>query len=157
MIQLNDQRYWLYVAIDPDTNELLHTRLEPTRTGVIAHAFFIELHEKHDISDAVFLIDGATPLNAVRSRHGLDFRYERHGNRNSAESVLKEIKSQSFLFSNIFSNVEPPTQNRDSKPSASGRIVLNLIRGRYDRDFLAGATLAVCRQPRVRPFGRSQY
>jgi len=27
VIQLNDQRYWLYAAVDPDTNELLHTQL----------------------------------------------------------------------------------------------------------------------------------
>ena len=49
MIQLGDQRYWLYAAVDPETNELLHTKLEPTRTNVIAHAFFGELREKHDV------------------------------------------------------------------------------------------------------------
>jgi transposase-like protein len=25
MIQLNDEYYWLYAAVDPETNELLHT------------------------------------------------------------------------------------------------------------------------------------
>ena len=25
VIQLGDQRYWLYAAVDPETNELLHT------------------------------------------------------------------------------------------------------------------------------------
>ena len=30
VIQLNDEQYWLYAAVDPETNELLHTSLEPT-------------------------------------------------------------------------------------------------------------------------------
>ena len=54
-----DKQYWLYAAVDPETNEVLYTRLEPTTNSVIAHAFFAELREKHDGSDAVFLIDGS--------------------------------------------------------------------------------------------------
>ncbi|MFT4881261.1 MAG: putative transposase [Salinirussus sp.] len=109
VIQLNDQRYWLYAAVNPETNELLHTQLEPTRTNVIAHAFFTELREKHDVDDAVFLVDGATPLNAACSRHGLDFRYERHGNRNSVERIFREIKRRTSSFSNCFSNATADT------------------------------------------------
>jgi transposase-like protein len=30
VIQLNDEQYWLYAAVDPHTNELPHTTLEPT-------------------------------------------------------------------------------------------------------------------------------
>ena len=51
VIRLNDEQYWLYAAVDPETNELLHTTLEPTTNKVIAHAFFAELREKHDIDD----------------------------------------------------------------------------------------------------------
>lgn len=50
-IQLNDGQYRLYAAVDPETNELLHTTLEPTTNKVIAHAFFAEFREKHDVSD----------------------------------------------------------------------------------------------------------
>src|SRR6056297_3169712 len=39
VIQLNDEQYWLYAAVDPDTNELLHTKLEPTTTKVLSHSF----------------------------------------------------------------------------------------------------------------------
>ncbi len=35
VIQLNDEQYWLYAAVDPETNELLHTTLEPTRNTMI--------------------------------------------------------------------------------------------------------------------------
>ena len=51
VIRLNDEQYWLYAAVDPGTNELLHTTLEPTTNKDIAHAFFAELREKHDVSD----------------------------------------------------------------------------------------------------------
>jgi transposase-like protein len=72
VIQLNDERYWLYAAVDPETNEVLHTKLEPTRTNVLAHAFFAELREKHDVGNAVFLVDCAAPLKDACQRHGLD-------------------------------------------------------------------------------------
>ena len=111
VIRLNDEQYWLYAAVDPETNKLLHTKLEPTRTNVIAYSFFRELREKHDVDDAVFLVDGATPLNDACRRHGLDFRYERHGNRNSVERVFREVKRRTTSFSNCFSNAEAETAN----------------------------------------------
>ncbi|MCY4732988.1 IS6 family transposase [Natronomonas gomsonensis] len=109
VIQLNDEQYWLYAAVDPQTNELLYTTLEPTTNKAIAHAFFAELREKHDVDDAVFLIDGSHSLKDACRRHSLDFRYERHGNRNSVERVFREIKRRTTSFSNCFSNAEADT------------------------------------------------
>ncbi len=109
VIRLNDEQYWLYAAVDPKTKKLLHTKLEPTRTNVISCAFFAELREKHDVDDAVFLIDGAPQLKDACSRHGLDFRYERHGNRNSVERVFREVKRRTSSFSNSFSNANADT------------------------------------------------
>jgi transposase-like protein len=109
VIRLNDEQYWLYAAVDTETNELLHTKLEPTTNKVIAHAFFTELRKKHDVDDAVFLIDGSLSLNDACSRHGLDFRYEKHGNRNSVERVFREVKRRTSSFSNCFSNAEAET------------------------------------------------
>ena len=109
VIRLNNEQYWLYAAVDPETNELLHTTLEPTTNSVIAHAFFTELHEKHDVEDAVFLIDGSHSLKDACHRHGLDFRYEKHGNRNSVERVFREVKRRTTSFSNCFSNAEADT------------------------------------------------
>jgi len=51
VIQLVDERYWLYAAVDPITNEILHPPLEPTKTDVIAHSFFAERRENHDVDD----------------------------------------------------------------------------------------------------------
>ncbi|MFB1065057.1 IS6 family transposase [Natrinema sp. H-ect4] len=112
VIRLGDEQYWLYAAVDPESNELLHTKLEPTRTKVIASTFFTELREKHDVDDAVFLVDGDKSLNYACQRHGLDFRYERHGNRNSIERVFREIKRRTSSFSNCFSNAHADTADQ---------------------------------------------
>jgi len=109
VIRLDGEQYWLYAAVDPDSNDLLHTKLEPTRTNVIADQFFAELREKHDVDDATFLVDGAAPLHRACDKHDLDFRYERHGNRNSVERVFREIKRRTTSFSNCFSNAEAET------------------------------------------------
>jgi len=85
--------------------------LEPTTNSVLAQTFFAELREKHDVSDAVFLIDGSHSLKDACHRHGLDFRYEKHGNRNSVERVFREIKPRTTSFSNCFSNAEAETAN----------------------------------------------
>jgi len=65
VIQLDGEHYWLYATVDPDSNDLLHTKLEPTRTNVIADQFSAELRGKHDVDDAIFLVDGAVPLHRV--------------------------------------------------------------------------------------------
>ena len=59
MIQLNHEQYWLYAAVDPETNELLHTSLEPTTNTVIVQSFLAEISEKHDVFEAVFLVYGS--------------------------------------------------------------------------------------------------
>jgi transposase-like protein len=109
VIQLNDQQYWLYAAVDPETNELLHTALEPTTNTVIAHTFIAELRENHDVDDAVVLVDGSHSLKDACRRHSLDFKYEKYGNRNSVERVFREIKRRTTCFSNCFSNAEAET------------------------------------------------
>jgi len=109
VIQLNDEQYWLYAAVDPQTSRLLHTKLRPTTTKVLAHSFLAELSEKHEVDDAVFLVDGSKSLQAACHRHGFDFRYEKHGNRNAVERVFREAKRRTICFSNCFSNAEAET------------------------------------------------
>ena len=112
VIRLDDEQYWLYAAVDPESNDLLHTKLEPTRNKVIARTFFQELREKHDVDDAVFLVDGDKVLNYACQRHDLDFRYERHGNRNSVERVFREVKRRTSSFSNCFSHARAETADQ---------------------------------------------
>ena len=109
VIRLDDEQYWLYAAVDSETNELLHIALEPTTNNGIAYAFFAELREKHDVDDTVFLIDGSHSLKDTCRRHSLDFRYERHENRNSVECVFRNIKRRTTSFSNCFNNAKADT------------------------------------------------
>jgi len=109
VIQLNDERYWLYATVDPEANELLYTSLETTTNTVIAQTFLAEIDEKHDVSEAVFLINGAHSLQAACHRAGYGSRYEKHGNRNAVERVFREIKCRTVCFSNCFSNTSAET------------------------------------------------
>jgi putative transposase len=38
-IRITDEQYWLYAAVDPETNRILHSRLFPTYTISIAREF----------------------------------------------------------------------------------------------------------------------
>jgi putative transposase len=109
VIQLDDERYWLYAAVDPATNRLLHVRLFPTRTTALTSMFLSELREKHQVDDATFLVDGAPWLQAACHRLGLRFQHVTHGNRNAVERVFRELKRRTNQFSNTFSHVEPRT------------------------------------------------
>jgi transposase-like protein len=59
VIQLNDEQFWLYAAVDSDTNRLLHVKLSPTRNQAITEMFHAKLHDKHLVDYTVFLVDSA--------------------------------------------------------------------------------------------------
>jgi len=62
VVRLNDEQYWLYAAVDPETNDLLHTRLETTTNNALADRFLAVLRDKYDIDDATIMIDRSAPL-----------------------------------------------------------------------------------------------
>ena len=109
VIRLNDQQFWLYAAVDPQTNDLLHVRLFSTTTTSVTEIFLRELRQKHDVETAVFLVDGAQHLQTALQRAGLRFQMRRHGNRNAVERIFRELKRRTSSFSNCFSHVEPET------------------------------------------------
>ncbi len=92
VIQLNDERHWLYAAVDPQTNQFLHVWLFQTRTTQLTVLFLRELREKQQIKDATILVDNAHHLTAALDRLGLRFQVRRHGNRNAVERVFREVK-----------------------------------------------------------------
>ncbi len=108
-IRINSEQYWLYAAVDPETNRILHSRLFPTYTIPIGREFLIEVAEKHDVEDALFLVDDADNLKGALRRENLSFRVEIHGFRNAVERVFREIQRRNSSFSNYFSHVDPPT------------------------------------------------
>jgi putative transposase len=109
VIQINDKQFWLYAAVDPTNNHLLHVRLFHSTTTVATEMFLRELAEKHDVDDSLFLVDGAHHLRTALRRAGLRFRVTKHGNRNSVERAFRELKRRTRAFSNTFSNVQPET------------------------------------------------
>jgi len=90
-IRVNGEQYWLYAAVDPETNRIPHSRLFPTYTVPIARAFLTELAEKHDIEDALFLVDDADDLIGGLRRENYSYRVEQHGFRNTVERVFREV------------------------------------------------------------------
>jgi putative transposase len=109
VIRINDERYWLYAAVNPQTNEFLHVRLFQARTTQLTVLFLCELRDKQQVKQATFLVDGAHHLNAALERLGLRFQTTHHGNWNAIERVFGEAKRRTPSFSNTFSCVEPPT------------------------------------------------
>ena len=109
VIRINGQQFWLYAAVDPDTNKFLHVRLFTTTTTALTQQFLQELQQKHDVSDAVFLVDYDKYLAAALRRAGLRFQTMRHGNRNAVERVFREAKRRTSSSSNSFSYVQPTT------------------------------------------------
>jgi len=57
VIQLNDERFWLYAAVDSDMNRLLYFKLSSARNQAITEMFLAEPHEKYLVDDAIFLVD----------------------------------------------------------------------------------------------------
>ncbi|WP_049986586.1 DDE-type integrase/transposase/recombinase [Halobellus rufus] len=94
VIRVNNQRYWLFAAVDPDTDRLLHVRLFPTRTTALTE---------------MFLVDGAPWLQAACHRHSLRFQHVTHGNRNAVEPSFKELKRRTEAFAIHFRHAEPNT------------------------------------------------
>jgi transposase-like protein len=64
----------------------------------------LELIEKNDINESLFLVDGNLSLHDACRYHSLRFRVTKHGNRNSVERVFREVKRRTKAFSNKFSN-----------------------------------------------------
>jgi transposase-like protein len=106
VVTINDQRYWLFAAVDPATNRFLHVRLFSTRTTALAQLFLSGLKRRYDLSTVEFLVDGAPWLHAALYRHGLEFQHVTHGDRNSVERVFKEVKRRTERFANHFRNAD---------------------------------------------------
>jgi len=61
----NEQKAWLYAAIDVDSKVVLHARRSWYSGRDPAEQFLAELKEKHRVSDAEFLVDGMGYLTAL--------------------------------------------------------------------------------------------
>lgn len=51
MIKVNGERFWIYAAVDPASNRILHCRLFTTRNLALTKGFLGELQQKQDVGD----------------------------------------------------------------------------------------------------------
>lgn len=107
VVKVNNDRYWLVAAVNPETNVILHVQLYPSRNTALTKMFLRELQEKHAIDDAEFFVDGAPWLHAGLFELGMHFRHETFGERNPVERVFQEIKRRTNQFYNTFSHASP--------------------------------------------------
>ncbi|WP_077152283.1 IS6 family transposase [Halorubrum tropicale] len=105
MIRLHGQKFWLYAAVDPQTNEILHLSLYPTANKQTTRWFLTELHRRYQLNNVEFLVDDADYLGSVLAEDGYRFQIIRHGNRNAIERVFWETERRTSSFANSFSNV----------------------------------------------------
>ena len=109
VICVDGNDYWLYGAIDPETNKILQFRLFPTATEQITQWFLAELHRQYQLDDVEFLINDADYLVTVLDEDGYRFQMITHENRNIIERVFREVERRTSSFANSFSHVEPQT------------------------------------------------
>jgi len=89
--------------------------------------FLTELAEKHDVEDALFLVDDADDLIGGLRRKNYSYRVEQHGFRNSIERVFREVERRTSSFSVLVTLIRRP-RKRGYKPTPSGGIMLKLTR-----------------------------
>lgn len=73
---------------------------------MIADQFVAESRDKHDIDDAIFLVNGAVPLHQAYEKHDLDFRYERHEIQDSVKSVFCKTKHKNICFQTVLTTLK---------------------------------------------------
>ncbi len=84
--------------------------------------FLTQLREKHLVDDAISLVDSALWPQAALHRHGLDDRYEKHGNRNSVERVFRNEQVKQTSSQIVLVTLEKTLSKIDFKHSASYEI-----------------------------------
>ncbi|MFB6197759.1 MAG: IS6 family transposase [Halobacteriaceae archaeon] len=95
-VKINGEWSWVYAAIDTDTKLLLDVALFGRRGTDPAAAFLHQLTEKHDLSDATFLVDGYGYLTAL-SRLGLSGQLD-YTDRNHIEKWFHTLKMRIDRF-----------------------------------------------------------
>ena len=105
MSRLHGRDHWLYSAVDPQTNEILHVNLFPTTTKQTTRWFLDELRRRYQLDDVLFLVDDADYLGPVPAEDRYRFQVISHGNRNAIEHVFREVELRTSSFENSFGHV----------------------------------------------------
>jgi transposase-like protein len=109
LIRINGTDHWLYGAVDPATNTIVHCRLFPATTKQTTRWFLADIHRQCQPDNVEFLVDSADYLVNVLAEDGYRFQIVSHGNRNAIERVFWEIERRTSLFATSFTYVKPTT------------------------------------------------
>ena len=120
-IEVDGEEKWLYAAIDTESKLLLEIDVYSRRGTDPAAAFLHRLTEKHDVSDAEFLVDGGGYLTAL-FRHGLSGQLD-YTERNHIEKWFQTVSIRIDRFHSFW---------RGSQSSA--RRWLRRFRHHYNHD-----------------------
>ncbi|WP_121744826.1 IS6 family transposase [Natronorubrum halophilum] len=97
-VKINGEWSWLYAAINLDTKLILDAQLFSRHGTDPAAAFLYRLREKHDLSEAVFLVDQFSYRTAL-ARVGLNGRVD-YTDRNLIEKWFHTFKMRVNRFHN---------------------------------------------------------
>ena len=103
-----EQKMWLYVAIDVDSKVVLHARLSAHRGRDPAETFLRELKEKHCVEDAEFLVDGMGYLTAL-ARVDLSGHLD-YSDRNIVEKLFQTYTMRIGRFHETWNGSQPSAE-----------------------------------------------
>ena len=109
VIRINGDDYWLYGAVDPETNKILQFRLFPMTAKQTTRCFLAEPHQRYRLDSVEFLVDDAEYLVSVLNKDGYRFQMISQRNRNAIERVFWEIERRTSSFATGFNYVELQT------------------------------------------------
>ena len=119
MIQINGQQSWLYAAVDSENEQISpFTAIYVTTTASTER--FCGSCEKHNVSNAVFLVGHAEHLAIALRRSGTPISVRSTWNRNAVERVFRGLKRRTHSFGSSFSHINPETAEHGCKPSPPG-------------------------------------
>ena len=87
-IHLPGQKFWLYGAVDPFTNEILQVSLYPTANKQTRRWLLTELNRRYQLNNVEFLVDDADYLESVLAENGYRFHVIQHRNWNVIERIF---------------------------------------------------------------------
>ena len=108
-IQLaEEEKAWLYTAIDIDSKVVLHARLSQTRGTEPATTFLRELKEEHRVADAEFFVDGMGYLTALAKTDLIgDLNYSE---RNIVEKLFQTYTMRVGRFHETWNGSQPSAE-----------------------------------------------
>ncbi len=104
------QQFMLFAAVDPETRNLLHAAVAPSRNYLTTRRFLEELTELYGKTPLIVVTDGAS-YGPVFDHLGITHVVRRHSTRNRVERWIQELKRRIDTFYASFTGHDVTTTN----------------------------------------------